>query len=454
MASLAAPLMAAFFCRMAMTSTDAAFVGHLGGGVDDDGKYLAAAALANSCVWFLLTPALAFSRVLNALVAQAVGSGNPKMAGVWLQQSAFWTTLSMLPCLVGFFHVEAALIALGFPRDLSELAGTYAKYNVFWPIPNALYECMRFYFQAQGLPNPAMYNSAAFVLVNALLNYALVFGGPTHWRGLGFVGAAVSLSVSRIAQSAAYFTYMFLIARRHIPTCPGLSAAHHTRARTTEFMRQALPGMGTALFQSCVSNAAAVLIGSLGTRAVAASSVLTAATNPVGWTLAQTAGAVAAVRVGGHLGRGDADAARCSARIVLGLLTVACALAAAVLLPFGRAALGVVTDDRDVVDVGASLIPAALVGMYTNLLVSAVTCGVFSGMGRPVLATFLSFGFELPVSVGALALYILKFHGNLIGVYWLQARTGGVEAVVVLIIMVLSNWEKCADETRKRQKLV
>ena len=52
----------------------------------------------------------------------------------------------------------------------------------------------RFYFPAQGMPRPAMWNNLAFVLVNAALNWTFVFGGPFQyapigWHGFGFVGA-------------------------------------------------------------------------------------------------------------------------------------------------------------------------------------------------------------------------------------------------------------------------
>ena len=39
-----------------------------------------------------------------------------------------------------------------------------------------------------------------------------------------------------------------------------------------------------------------------------------------------------------------------------------------------------------------------LIGTYLNILVSNITSGVFSGMGRPMIATILSFGLELPLT--------------------------------------------------------
>lgn len=49
-----------------------------------------------------------------------------------------------------------------------------ARWNVFWPIPNGIYQCLRFYFQAQGISRPAMWNNLAFVFVNAGLNWLFV----------------------------------------------------------------------------------------------------------------------------------------------------------------------------------------------------------------------------------------------------------------------------------------
>lgn len=93
-----------------------------------------------------------------------------------------------------------------------------------------------------------------------------------------------------------------------------------------------------------------------------------------------------------------------------------------------------------------------LVGTYLNLLVSNGTSGIFSGQGRPLIATILSFGLELPLSIGGVAIYILCFHGNLIGVYWWGAIAAAIEIVIVLYLIVTSDWAKCADEARERQE--
>eukprot|EP00051_Salpingoeca_urceolata_P011213 m.138516 g.138516 ORF g.138516 m.138516 type:complete len:103 (-) comp17033_c0_seq2:1649-1957(-) len=78
-------------CALGMSATDVAFVGHLG--VDE----LAGSSLAAIWMQICLTCIWGFSDALRVLCSQALGSGSPKMLGVWLQVS--------LLCLVSF-HVS------------------------------------------------------------------------------------------------------------------------------------------------------------------------------------------------------------------------------------------------------------------------------------------------------------------------------------------------------------
>ena len=129
-----------------MASTDSSFVGHIHDGHHSAETYLAAAVLSDMVVNLCITPPLAFNQVLNGLVGQAIGSNNRPMAGIWLQQSMFWLTITMLPCLTGLFYVQPILEVLGFPEDIAAVAGVYAKYNLIWPIPNGLYQVsIRYY---------------------------------------------------------------------------------------------------------------------------------------------------------------------------------------------------------------------------------------------------------------------------------------------------------------------
>ena len=86
MVAMGWPMVVSFVCRIGMASTDTAFVGHLTNSTVGSflnqtftaEEYLAAASLSDMVVNILIVPPLAFNQVLNALVGQALGSGNPK----------------------------------------------------------------------------------------------------------------------------------------------------------------------------------------------------------------------------------------------------------------------------------------------------------------------------------------------------------------------------------------
>ena len=82
MASLVLPLASNSFCRMCMASTDSAFVGHISVGAHDPEEYLAVALLSDIVTNMCIASLLAFDRILNSLIGQAVGAGNPVLAGV------------------------------------------------------------------------------------------------------------------------------------------------------------------------------------------------------------------------------------------------------------------------------------------------------------------------------------------------------------------------------------
>eukprot|EP00928_Gymnodinium_smaydae_P026445 TRINITY_DN2076_c0_g1_i2.p1 TRINITY_DN2076_c0_g1~~TRINITY_DN2076_c0_g1_i2.p1 ORF type:complete len:531 (-),score=83.51 TRINITY_DN2076_c0_g1_i2:314-1738(-) len=404
----------------------------------------------------LIIPPLAFNQSSNALVSQAIGSGNKKIAGTWLQLSVFSLTLAYIPCLVSFFYVGPILRMLGFSETLCTLAGTFAKYNVFWPIPNGWYQCMRFYFQAQGISRPAMYNNIVFLGVNILLNWIFVFGGPFRawfgWNGLGFIGAAISLSVSRSSQPLIYWLYMFVYRKAHLDTWPGWSFGFLQRERVKSFMDQSLPQVGTLILQAAIGQTTTLLIAQLGPLAIAASSAATAFTQIFTGGLSATLNAVSGIRVGFHLGAGQGDRARRASWIIFKMSSASVGLLAVLILPFGRSAMSVMTSDTDVQNLGALLLPAVLLDTFAGLIVECNTGGIFTSQGRTKLATFLSMGVELPLSIGCVAVLVLVLHQNLVVVYWVQALVMCFEMFIVMIIFFRSDWKQYARDAQRRQE--
>ena len=144
------PMVISFACRLSMASTDTICFGHLDNppinpGLEtpyDAESYLSSASLSDMIVSVYTVPPLAFNQVLNALVGQALGSGNKKMAGTWLQLSIFFLCISYVPFLfLAYFTTGRTLRLLQFPEDVCELANLFAKISCIWPIPNGIYQC-------------------------------------------------------------------------------------------------------------------------------------------------------------------------------------------------------------------------------------------------------------------------------------------------------------------------
>eukprot|EP00929_Paragymnodinium_shiwhaense_P014177 TRINITY_DN122062_c0_g1_i1.p1 TRINITY_DN122062_c0_g1~~TRINITY_DN122062_c0_g1_i1.p1 ORF type:complete len:579 (+),score=118.52 TRINITY_DN122062_c0_g1_i1:62-1798(+) len=484
------PMLISFFCRYGMASEDLAFVGHIGHEApalltqvfsrrsllthaashlmayaailtSADGhhygpdEYLAAAGLSDMITNIMIIPPLAFNMSLNALVSQAMGSGNKKMAGTWLQLSLVFVTLSYLPMLISFFYVEPLLKLFGFQAEICELAGTYAKWNAFWPIPNAWYQCMRFYFQAQGITRPAMINNIFFLAMNAMLNWIFVFGGPFRgmgWQGFGFIGAAISLSCSRTAQPLVYWLYMFVWRKAHVDTWPQLAERTFAQSQHVKsFLAMSLPQIGTLIFQAIVGQATTLLIAKLGKTAVAASSAAQGATIVLSGGLSPTLRMLSGMRVGFYLGKGQPKRAQRVAYLSLALGGVVTGIISVVVLPFGQQVIAVVTNDEMVQEPAASILPAIMLNLVATIIVSVGTGGILTSQGRTKIVTFLSMGFELPLSVGSTALLVLYFNADLQTVYWAQGLVSLFEALVVVAILQRSDWPRFAKEAQERQ---
>jgi len=434
-----------------------------GGTLPDDSyspkEYLAASTLSDMITNFLTTPLLAMAFGLNPLIAQSVGSGNLKMVGTWLKLSFFCVTLGTIPFITGFFFVDEILTSLRYDPDVCYLAGVYARYNSIWVLPNSWYVTMRMYFQAQGKPRPAMYFGLIFLFVNALFLWLLVFGGPEngnwwHVGGLGFIGAALAISCSRIVQSFFYWLYMFVIKKAHAPTWPGMGCDFLQRKYLRPYFAQVLPQVGTMLLQFLISQSTTLLVGKLGKVQLSSSSAAAQATEPITVCLLITFSSMTAIRVGMKLGKGAGKEAAQTAWLCLGTQAALTALFAAVSLPLRKEFMSLMTNDPQIRQLASELLVPITLNFLFAGAVSTVNGGILASQGRTYLSAVVVMLFELPLSLGTIAILVLAFHVDVHVVYWVQAGVTFVEAVIVLLIISRSDWDKYAEDARARNQMM
>lgn len=194
--ALAWPLILANLAITAMTATDYMFLGWL------SPHALAAGALGFS----LYQPALLFGigvvAALSPIAAAKIGAGEGPGP---LRRATHQALLSGLLIAVGAWFVlwraEAILIAIGEAPDLAHDAQRYMR-GLQWALaPALLFVASQSIFAANERPRPALIAALIACALNALMNYALVFGNLGA-PALGIAGSGLATTLSAMLMFA------------------------------------------------------------------------------------------------------------------------------------------------------------------------------------------------------------------------------------------------------------
>lgn len=152
---------------------------------------------------------LGFGSAMDTFCGQAFGAGRYNMLGIHMQRAMLVLTVASVPLAFIWAYTGAILLALGQDPDVSNEAGSYAR----WMIPNlfgyAFLQCLVRFLQTQSVVTPMMAGSGATALLHVLICWVLVFKS-----GLGSRGAAVANCISCWINVAILAVYV-----RISPTC-------------------------------------------------------------------------------------------------------------------------------------------------------------------------------------------------------------------------------------------
>jgi multidrug resistance protein, MATE family len=173
---LSVPIFISRLSFVGMKTTDSALLGHV------SRKALSASALSD--LWTMCSQVLLNGGILGVLVGGAVGAGNPKLAGIYLQVSYVVLSSIAVFVIIAWNFTEQVWLAFGSDREISEMAGYYASV-LSVAIPGiVVFGQLSQFFSAQRIMSPEVTSASMGLIMNLVLGLIFVLGWPIP----GFAG--------------------------------------------------------------------------------------------------------------------------------------------------------------------------------------------------------------------------------------------------------------------------
>lgn len=428
-AALAGPLALANLLQMLTYAVDVIFIARLGE------QQLAASALAVSLFGLVLWALTGLAGAVAPLIAEAVGARIPSprpvrrsvRMGMWL------AVLSGIGGMGICLMLDPIMRASGQQDDIITLANEYNLVIVFSMVPMLLASVLRNFVSALGRPIFATAITALGIGVNALANYAFIFGNLGA-PALGLTGAGVATILTALFTLAAY-----VIAIRVDP------ALHRYRVfvrahspdweRLRIMLRIGTPIALTITAEAGIFGAAAFMMGRFGAAELAGHTValqLAALAFQVPFGIGQAA----AIRVGYFYGARDRHGIARAGWVALAISTAFMSLTASAMVLFPEILLSIYVDPADAAN--AALVAFALQYLLLAAIfqladgVQAVAAGALRGLQDTRVPMWIAiFSYWVPgigLAVG------LGFFTPLEGVgVWIGLAAGLFFAAVLLI---------------------
>jgi MATE family multidrug resistance protein len=195
------PLIVAQLAQNALFTTDVIMMGWLGP------KFLAAGTLATSVMVTLQLFGVGLIGAVAPMVAQALGAGQQKGVRRIVRQG-LWAALLLAAIITPIvFNLRVILIALGQDPDLSAMAETYAHTGAWLMAPAFGIIVLRSFLAAHGSTAAILIITVVGVAVNAIGNYALMFGAWGFPR-LELAGAGLSTTLVNLVMFGLLLAYV------------------------------------------------------------------------------------------------------------------------------------------------------------------------------------------------------------------------------------------------------
>ncbi len=422
MLSLATPVVVAEVGWVSMQIVDIAMVGQLGPAA------IGAVGIGSALFFALAVFGMGLMLGLDTLVAQAFGRGHLDECRRWLLHGLLLAGILTVPLTLGARVGANHLDLLGLDPAVLELTRGYFRLVAWSILPLLLYVALRRYLQAVNVVRPVMLALVTANVINAGVNWLLVFGNA-GFPELGVEGAAWATCISRTYMCAA----LAVAARSKVASMKGSSSYADNRfelGRLWRLIELGWPAAAQLTLEVGVFAAASALAGRLEPHFLAAHNIVL---NLAGLSFMVPLGVASAgaVRVGHAVGRGDSEGAKRAGWVALALGAAFMSVAAALFVTYPDVILHLFTSDRDVVATGVTLLLVAAVFQLFDGL-QGVATGVLRGLGdtRTPMFSNLAGHWIIGLPVGYALCFWWGF--GVVGL-WIGLSTGLILVAIVLV---------------------
>jgi multidrug resistance protein, MATE family len=310
---LAVPMACTHLSYMAAVTTDVVMMGWLGADA------LAAGSLAGNFFWFFELFALGLLLALSPILAQHLGARRFRMVRPVIRQGLWLSVIAGIPCAVVMWHSGTIFIILGQDPDLSADAQSYLRAMVFALFPGLMHFVFAEFLDAHARPRATLVIALFGIGLNAIINYALMFGNFGFPR-LELVGAGIASAV--VSTVTLVMIACFVLTDRKFRRYHLLGRFWRADwAQMMEIIRLGVPIAITDLSEMGLFLASALFMGLISTDALAAHAIVTQSCGIVLMIPAGISQAVS-IRVGRAEGAGDSRSSVRAGKIAMVMSTV------------------------------------------------------------------------------------------------------------------------------------
>ncbi len=430
--ALAYPLVLTNIAQALIHATDVGMLGRVGA------RALAAGALGVNLFHACLIFGVGLMTASAPMIASELGRRRHSVRDVrrTVRQSLWAASAIAIPFWLLLWHAEEILRLFGQDPGLSAEAARFTRAMMWGLLPYFGYVVLRSFVAALERPGWALAIGAGAVVMNAMVNYVLIFGG-LGIPALGLLGAGIGSAFTNVMM----FIGMAVVVARH-----RLFRRYHLfgnfwRAdwpRFAQVLRLGVPIAVTLALEVTIFNAAVFLMGLIGTAELAAHAIAIQIASlafmvPLGISQAAT------VRVGLAYGQGDRAAIGRAGWTSFTLGTGFMLFTATLLLFWPRTLVGLFIDLNDPANAHVAALAVSFLAVAALFQIVDGAQSVGAGMLRGLHDTTLPMVYAavgywvIGLGVGVL----LGFHAGWGGVgIWVGLASG----LAVVSVLMVTRW--------------